>query len=69
MAKSNKSSETAAGKISVKLVRSFIGRDQVVRGTLKALGLKKIGDTRILPANQAVMGMISRVQQIVDVSK
>ena len=68
MAKSTEN-KTAAGKICVKLVRSFIGRDQIVRGTLKALGLKKIGDCRTLPANDAVKGMLRRVEQIVGVSE
>lgn len=58
----------AGEKICVKLIRSFIGRDQVVRGTVKALGLKKIGDCREHVSSPALLGMLRRVQQIVEVT-
>lgn len=53
--------------ITVKQTRSFIGRDRKVRNTLKALGLGKIGKVKTLPRNQAVEGLIRRVEFIVEV--
>lgn len=53
--------------IKVTLVRSGIGRDQKIRGTLRALGLKKLHKTVELPNNAAVRGMIRKVSFLVRV--
>nr|WP_256487897.1 50S ribosomal protein L30 [Deinococcus sp. HSC-46F16] len=47
--------------------RSVIGRPESQVQTVKALGLRKIGDTRELVDTPAVRGMIKTVQHLVEV--
>jgi len=61
--------QSTTGKVLVKQVRSLNGRDQVTIDTLKALGLGRIGDKRELNLNPALIGMIRRVEHLVDVSR
>ncbi|KEF35659.1 MULTISPECIES: 50S ribosomal protein L30 [Deinococcus] len=53
--------------VKVTLRRSVIGRPQNQVQTVKALGLRKIGDTRELADTPAVRGMIKTVQHLVEV--
>ncbi|WP_034341384.1 50S ribosomal protein L30 [Deinococcus misasensis] len=55
--------------MKIKLVRSTIGRpgDQVA--TVKALGLKKIGDEREVPNTDAVKGMVNKVKFLLEVQE
>ena len=53
--------------IKVTLVRSRIGIKPKQRGTLRALGLRKIGSTNTLPDRPEVRGMIARVPHLVKV--
>ncbi len=55
-------------KCQVRLSRSVIGRDQRVRGTVKALGLGRIGDVREHVASPALLGMLRRVAQVIEVT-
>jgi len=55
--------------IKVKLKRSFIGMKPKHKKTLKALGLRKINQVKELPANDAVWGMIKKVQTFVEVEQ
>jgi large subunit ribosomal protein L30 len=52
--------------IHIKLVRSPIGTTDRVRQTLKGLGLGKVGSTRKLKLSPPVLGMLRRVQHLVD---
>ena len=54
--------------ISVKLLRSSIAEKPKTRGTLRALGLRKIGDTNLLPDRPEIRGMLARVPHLVEVS-
>jgi large subunit ribosomal protein L30 len=54
--------------ITVKLIRSSIGTKPKTRGTLRALGLRKIGDTNTLPDRPEIRGMIARVPHLITVS-
>lgn len=54
--------------ITVTLVRSSIGAKPKARGTLRALGLRKIGDTNTLPDRPEIRGMIARVPHLISVS-
>jgi large subunit ribosomal protein L30 len=54
--------------ITVKLVKSSIGAKPKARGTLRALGLRKIGDTNTLPDRPEIRGMIARVPHLISVS-
>ena len=50
-------------------VRSAIGNKPKSRGTLRALGLRKIGDTNTLPDRPEIRGMIARVPHLIEVSE
>ncbi len=54
-------------KVIVKQVRSDIGRTPAVRATLKALGLGRINKQAELPLNEAVKGMIKKVDYLLEV--
>jgi len=52
--------------IKVTLCRSAIGRKPEHRRTLRALGLRHIGQSRLLPDNESVRGMIRAVDFLVE---
>jgi large subunit ribosomal protein L30 len=54
--------------ITVTQVRSAIGNKPKTRGTLRALGLRKIGDTNTLPDRKEIRGMLARVPHLVSVT-
>ena len=56
-------------KIKVTLVKSTIGQVDSVKGTVKALGLKKIRSSKELEDTPAVQGMIAKVKHLVKVEK
>jgi large subunit ribosomal protein L30 len=53
--------------LRVTQVRSAIGTKPKHRGTLRALGLRGIGRTNILPDRPEIRGMLARVPHLVDV--
>jgi large subunit ribosomal protein L30 len=55
--------------IKVTLVRSQIGIKPKQRGTLRALGLNRIGSTNTLPDRPEVRGMIARVPHLIKVEE
>jgi large subunit ribosomal protein L30 len=54
--------------ITVRQVKSSIGTKPKHRGTLRALGLGKIGASNTLPDRAEIRGMIARVPHLVEVS-
>ncbi|UCG93224.1 MAG: 50S ribosomal protein L30 [candidate division WOR-3 bacterium] len=56
-------------KLKVILKKSPIDKIKKHKLTLKALGLTKIGKSRIMPDNKAVRGMINQVAYMVDVEE
>jgi large subunit ribosomal protein L30 len=58
---------TDGAHLVVTLVRSGISAKPKSRGTLRALGLKKIGDTNTLPDRPEIRGMIARVPHLISV--
>jgi large subunit ribosomal protein L30 len=54
-------------KVRVKQVRSHIGRDPRVIATLKAIGLGAVGKSKVLTVNDAVNGMIKKVEYLLKV--
>jgi large subunit ribosomal protein L30 len=58
---------TAEATIELKQVRSGIGTKPKHRGTLRALGLGKIGRTHVLPDRPEIRGMVARVAHLVEV--
>jgi len=51
--------------ITVTQVRSAIGVKPKTRGTLRALGLGRIGQTNTLPDRAEIRGMIARVPHLI----
>jgi large subunit ribosomal protein L30 len=56
-----------AKKLRITQVRSQIGQTQKHRGTLRALGLGKIGRTSEHAESPQVTGMLRKVRHLVDV--
>ena len=54
-------------KIKVTLVKSTIGEVAAVKGTVAALGLKKIRPCRELEDTPAIRGMLTKVKHLVKV--
>ena len=55
-------------EIRITQTRSAIGTKPKQRGTLRALGLGRIGQTNVLPDRAEVRGMIARVPHLVSVT-
>ncbi|MEN9286556.1 MAG: ribosomal protein [Actinomycetota bacterium] len=53
--------------ITVRQKRSQIGSMPKTRATLRALGLRKIGDTNVLPDRPEIRGMIARVPHLIEI--
>ncbi|MBT8762900.1 50S ribosomal protein L30 [Desulfohalobiaceae bacterium Ax17] len=53
--------------IKVKLIKSTIGAKPKQKKTIQALGFKKLNQVRELPKNEAVLGMIKKVDNFVEV--
>jgi large subunit ribosomal protein L30 len=58
-----------AGKLRVTQVKSTISHIARNRGTIRALGLKRIGDTVGIPDNPATRGMVRQVRFLVTVEE
>jgi large subunit ribosomal protein L30 len=56
-------------ELKVTLVRSRIGTKPKQRGTIRALGLRKIGSTNTLPDRPEIRGMIARVPHLIAVEE
>ena len=56
-----------AKKLKVTLIRSGINRPEQHKRTIRALGLRKMHKTVVLPDNPAVRGMIRTVPHLVKV--
>jgi large subunit ribosomal protein L30 len=54
-----------AGKLRVTLVKSTVSTNQAARGTVRALGLDRIGHTVEVPDNPATRGMVRAVNYLV----
>ena len=58
-----------SGTVTVTQTKSAIGTKPKHRGTLRALGLRKIGDRNTLPDRPEIRGMIARVPHLVEVKE
>jgi large subunit ribosomal protein L30 len=56
------------GSIVVTQVRSAIGAKPKTRGTLRALGLRGIGQSNTLPDRPEIRGMLARVPHLIQVT-
>ena len=59
----------AEATLTVTQVRSAIGTKPKHRGTLRALGLGRIGRSNVLPDRPEIRGMIARVPHLVEVRR
>ena len=59
----------ADAQVKVTQVRSAIGTKPKHRGTLRALGLGRIGKTNTLPDRPEIRGMIAKVPHLVTVEE
>lgn len=57
------------GKLRVTQVRSTIGHIARNRATIRALGLRGIGDSVVVPDNPAIRGMVRQVRFLVTVEE
>jgi large subunit ribosomal protein L30 len=58
-----------AGSLRVTQIKSTISHIHRNRATIKALGLKRIGDTVVVPDNDATRGMVRQVRFLVQVEE
>ncbi|KPL07799.1 50S ribosomal protein L30 [bacterium SM23_57] len=56
-------------ELHVTLVRSTIGRQEIQKRTVRALGFKRLHQTRVLPDNPSMRGMINKVSHLVTVEE
>ena len=56
-------------QLKVTQVRSMIGTKPKQRGTLRALGLGRIGRSNILPDRPEIRGMLARVPHLVTIEE
>jgi large subunit ribosomal protein L30 len=57
------------GDLKVTQVKSAIGTKPKHRGTLRALGLRGIGKSNVLPDRPEIRGMIARVPHLITVEE
>ena len=57
------------GALKVTQIRSSIGSKPKHRGTLRALGLGRVGKTHVLPDRPEIRGMLARVPHLVSVDE
>mgnify|MGYP000105766248 FL=1 len=55
--------------VTVTQIRSKIGAKPKTVGTLRALGLGRIGNTNTLPDRPEIRGMIARVPHLIEVKE
>ena len=63
----SKPTTTDNTNIKITLKRSVIGRPENQVATVKALGLRKIGDSRKLPDTPELRGMVRTVAHLLEV--
>jgi large subunit ribosomal protein L30 len=56
-------------QITVTQVRSGLGAKPKTRGTLRALGLGRIGKRNTLPDRPEIRGMIARVPHLIEITE
>lgn len=56
-------------KIKVRLKRGLAGKDKKIIKIIKALGLKKTGDSKIFEKNKPLEGMLKKVFYMVEVTE
>jgi large subunit ribosomal protein L30 len=60
---------TSPKKIEVKLVRSMIGSTERQINTLRSLGLRRVGASRVHTINPQIEGMLIKVAHLVSIKE
>ena len=55
--------------LKVTQVRSSIGAKPKTRGTLRALGLRRLGQSNVVPDRPEIRGMLARVPHLVEIEE
>ena len=63
------SQENQNQSLTIKLKKSPIGFAKDQKATVAALGLRKVGKTVVLPANDSVRGMVFKVKHLLEVTE
>lgn len=58
-----------ATKLKITQVRSALGRGAKQQGTIRALGLRKIGQTVTQPDRPEIRGMVRAVEHLIEVEE
>ena len=64
-----KSKKTNNKTIKVTQIKSTIGRDKRQKMNLLSLGLKKIGNSKLIIINKSTEGLIKKINHLVKVEK
>jgi large subunit ribosomal protein L30 len=56
-------------KLKIRQVRSIIGGTEKQKAVLRSLGLKKINQEVVLPANPSIRGMINKIPHLLMVTE
>jgi large subunit ribosomal protein L30 len=64
-----KATKDDKARLVVTQIRSAIGSKPKHRGTLRALGLRGIGQSNVLPDRPEIHGMIARVPHLIKVEE
>ena len=56
-------------RLRIEYVKSVIGYSQRQKGTIRALGLKRLGDTVEVDDNDVMRGMLNKVSHLVQVQE
>jgi large subunit ribosomal protein L30 len=59
----------AEEQIKVKQIKSTIGVKPKTKATMRALGLRKIGQVNLLPNRPEIQGMINKVSHLISIEK
>lgn len=66
---SSEQNKGGGGILRVRWVKSTIGYPKPQRGTIRALGLKKLGDVAEHTDTPTIRGMVDRVSHLVEVEE
>lgn len=55
--------------LRIKVVKSFIGQKPTNKITLNSMGLRRVGDSVVLPDNAAIRGMVHKVKHMISVEE
>lgn len=55
--------------LKVTLLKSSIGQNDRIRSTIKGLGLRRIGRSRVVENTPAVRGMVKKIMHLISVEE